>query len=166
MASGDDMANTCNGDMNAESAECGSTWRGFDQLTPTNHIHFGYMDRMAWKNMIHWAVNLQMRPTKNSHLDIAGHFFRLNNTKDNWYGAAQTVFVQTPNQNTQDDLGEEIDVVYTQFFGAGNHVAWQIGGGAFFAGDFITGQPITVSHYNDAGVGTETWGYTQLWINW
>ena len=117
MASGDSHANTCNGNKNADDAQCNSTWRGFDQLTPTNHIHFGYMDRMAWKNMIHWAVNLQMRPTKNSHLDIAGHFFRLNNTKDNWYGAAQTVFVETPNQNIEDDLGNEIDVVYTQFFG-------------------------------------------------
>ena len=31
-------------------------WRSFDQLYPTNHIHFGYMDRMSWKNMNHLGV--------------------------------------------------------------------------------------------------------------
>ncbi len=164
MASGDSAANSCTGAASKANGGCNSEWRGFDQLFPTNHIHFGYMDRMAWKNMIHFTANLNLRPTKNSHLEIAGHKFYLNETNDNWYGAAQTIFVQTPAGNQEDDLGSEIDVVYTMFLTPGNHVAWQIGGGAFFPGDFIDSNP--VSGFNGAGVGSSSWGYTQLWINW
>ena len=119
---------------------------------------------MAWKNMVHIGGTLNLRPSARSHFEIAAHKFWLNETRDNWYGAAQTVFVQSPQDNNEDDLGEEVDVIYTHFFTPGNHVAWQIGGGVFFPGDYINGNP--ASGYNGASVGNETWGYTQLWINW
>jgi len=164
QASGDSKANTCSGGGSVAAGTCNANWGGFDQLFPTNHIHFGYMDRMSWKNMTHFSASLNLRPTKNSHLDISGHKFYLNETNDNWYGASQAIFVQTPNGNQEDDLGTEIDVVYTMFFTPGNHVAWQIGGGVFMPGDFID-QNI-VSGFNNVGVGNESWGYTQLWINW
>jgi len=163
IASGDQNANSCTSNNGSNPGGCDDTWRGFDQLFPTNHIHFGYMDRMAWTNMIHWAVGLQMRPTKNSHLEVTGHKFYLNEENDNWYGAGQGIFITTPNGNQEDDLGSEIDVVYTLFFTPGNHVAWQIGGGAFFPGDFIESNPAAASSSIDAD--TQTWGYTQLWIN-
>ena len=76
----------------SSEATCGGTWSGFDQLYPTNHIHFGYVDRMAWKNMVHFTGSLNLRPTPNSHLDISGHKFYLNNELDNWYGANQNIF--------------------------------------------------------------------------
>ncbi len=137
------------------------TWGGFDQLYPTNHIHFGYMDRMSWKNMKHYSVGLQVRPTKASHFEVSGHWFALNEERDHWYGAAQTAFMRSATNNTEDDLGQEIDVVYTKFFTPGNHVGWQIGGGVFFPGDFVeTGAANTI-----ADPSSETWGYTQLWIN-
>ncbi|MDA0740016.1 MAG: alginate export family protein [Nitrospirae bacterium] len=164
IASGDQKANTCTTNNTASPTTCNNEWRGFDQLFPTNHIHFGYMDRMSWKNMIHFAANLNLRPTKNSHLEISGHKFYLNETNDNWYGANQAIFVTSKEGNTEDDLGSEVDVVYTMFFTPGNHVAWQIGGGVFMPGDFIDGN--TSSAFNGVGVANETWGYTQLWINW
>ena len=54
-----------------------ASYEGFDQLYPTNHIHFGYMDRMSWKNMNHFAFGLQLRPNKDSHFEVTGHFFSL-----------------------------------------------------------------------------------------
>ncbi|MDT7043408.1 alginate export family protein [Candidatus Nitronereus thalassa] len=165
IASGSSDANSCStGTGTVANGGCNSDWRGFDQLFPTNHIHFGYMDRMAWKNMIHFAAGLQLRPTADSHLEITGHKFYLNETNDNWYQATQTVYITSPAGNQEDDLGSEIDVVYTMFFTPGNHVAWQIGGGVFFPGDFIDDNP--QSGFNNVGVGNESWGYTQLWINW
>jgi len=164
LASGDSAANTCVGGATKANGGCNAEWRGFDQMFPTNHIHFGYMDRMSWKNMVHFGMTLNLRPSKNSHLDIGGHKFYLMQKEDNWYGANQLVFVTTPNGNKEDDLGSEIDVVYTLFFTPGNHVAWQIGGGVFFPGDYIDSNP--VSDYNGIAVSNETWGYTQLWINW
>ena len=136
------------------------TFGGFDQLYPTNHIHFGYMDRMAWKNMEHLAFGLQMRPSKKSHFEVTGHLFSLNEESDNWYQAAQTSAPQgaTMEGNTEDEIGSEIDVVYTLFFTPGNHVAWQIGGGVFLPGAYVDSQ-------TGMDASEQTWGYTQLWVN-
>ena len=136
-------------------------WRSFDQLYPTNHIHFGYMDRMSWKNMNHYSAGLQLRPNKDSHFEVTGHFFSLKEGTDSWYHAGQAALgFANRNGADDDDIGQEIDVVYTHFFTAGNHVAWQIGGGVFFPGerlDQAAGPNMEASK--------QTWGYTQLWIN-
>ncbi len=150
--------NTASGDGDSGDNKFG----GFDQLYPTNHIHFGYMDRMSWKNMEHFAFGLQMRPHKNSHFEVTGHFFSLKEaTTDMWYHAGQAALPFANDSSvSSDDIGEEIDVVYTHFFTPGNHVAWQIGGGVFFPGERLD---------QAAGAGRnaseQTWGYTQLWVN-
>ncbi len=128
----------------------------FSQLFPTNHIHFGYMDLMSWQNMMTFGGNLQLRPTKDSHFEIAGHYMRLAEENDNWYGANQAVFKTTPAGNNEKSLGGEIDIVYTMFF-QDNKVGWQIGAGHFFTGDY--------SSKNNLGTADQNWGYTQLWIN-
>ncbi len=133
-------------------------WGSFDQLYPTNHIHFGYMDRMAWKNMNHVAIGLQLRPNKDSHFEVTGHLFSLAEEADGWYGANQAAIIGADAANTESNIGEEVDVVYTHFFTPGNHVAWQIGGGIFIPGDYLDA--------NRGGNASEqTWGYTQLWVN-
>ncbi len=132
-------------------------WRSFDQLYPTNHIHFGYMDRMSWKNMNHVALGLQMRPNADSHFEVTGHIFNRQETADGVYHAGQVQFL-APGTSNSTDVGEEVDVVYTHFFTPGNHVAWQIGGGVFLPGQFLDD-----SRGGDAG--EQSWGYTQLWVN-
>ena len=145
--------NTASGNKDGDNK-----WRSFDQLYPTNHIHFGYMDRMAWKNMNHFALGLQMRPNKDSHFEVTGHFFAKQEATDMWYHAGQGPMpVQASAGNTATDLGEEIDVVYTHFFTPGNHVAWQIGGGVFLPGAMVDNEIANASE--------QTWGYTQLWVN-
>ncbi len=145
-ASGDDNANT-SGFGGADT---------FSQLFPTNHIHFGYMDLMAWQNMMTFGANLQLRPTANSHFEIAGHYMRLAEEEDNWYSAGQGPFFTTPAGNNEKSLGGEIDVVYTLFF-HNNKVGWQVGYGHFFTGDY--------NKKNNFGTADQNWGYTQLWIN-
>ena len=134
-------------------------WRSFDQLYPTNHIHFGYMDRMSWKNMNHLAFGLQMRPQKQSHFEVTGHVFSLQEGGDNMYHAGQGAlgFVND-NGASSTDVGEEIDVVYTHFFTPGNHVAWQIGGSVFLPGE-------RMDQAAGGSASEQTWGYTQLWVN-
>ncbi len=155
MASGDGDANVCAGD--ATNVSCNGNHNTFSQLFPTNHIHFGYMDRMSWKNMVHYAGSLQLRPTKNSHFEVLGHIFKLQTETDNWYSAGQGVFMTSAAGNTEDDLGSEIDVVYTLFFHE-NKVGWQTGYGHFFPGDYVE----TTATGDAPG---EDWGYTSLWIN-
>ncbi|MDH4193425.1 MAG: alginate export family protein [Nitrospirota bacterium] len=128
----------------------------FSQLFPTNHIHFGYMDLMSWQNMLTYGGNLQLRPTPESHFELAGHIMRLANEKDNWYTASQATFFNTPAGNKEKSLGGEIDVVYTLFF-QNNKVGWQVGYGHFFTGDYLK--------KNGFGTADQNWGYTQLWIN-
>ena len=147
--------NTASGEKAGDN-EFGS----FDQLYPTNHIHFGYMDRMSWKNMNHYSAGLQLRPNKDSHFEVTGHFFSLKEATDAWYYAAQTSgLVKADPNGTEKDLGKEIDVVYTHFFTPGNHVAWQIGGGVFFPGERVD---MAVA---GGDASKQTWGYTQLWVN-
>ena len=147
--------NTASGDSDPNDGDFG----GFDQLYPTNHIHFGYMDRMSWKNMNHYAFGLQLRPTKASHLEVTGHIFSLKESTDNWYHAGQAALgFANANNASSTEIGEEIDVVYTHFFTPGNHVAWQVGGGVFLPGERL----------DQAAAGNaseQTWGYTQLWVN-
>jgi hypothetical protein len=144
----------CNVNRN-NGAKCGNT---FSQLFPTNHIHFGYMDRMSWQNMVTYGSNLQLRPTKESHFEIAGHILRLAKQNDNWYGANQAAFKLTPDGNTEKSLGGEIDVVYTLFF-QNNKVGWQLGYGHFFAGDYLD------KNSKGSVAKDQNWGYTQLWVN-
>lgn len=132
-------------------------WRSFDQLYPTNHIHFGYMDRMSWKNMNHYAFGLQMRPNKDSHFEVTGHVFGRQETTDGVYHAGQAQFL-APNDSAATAVGEEVDVVYTHFFTPGNHVAWQVGGGVFLPGEFLDDS-------RGGNAGEQSWGYTQLWVN-
>ncbi len=135
-------------------------WRGFDQLYPTNHIHFGYMDRMSWKNMNHMAFGLQMRPNADSHFEVTGHVFSLAEAQGGWYHAGQAR-LGFADSGTSTEIGEEVDVVYTHFFGAGNHVAWQIGGSVFLPGERLDQAAAAVGNSSSE----QTWGYTQLWVN-
>lgn len=128
----------------------------FSQLFPTNHIHFGYMDLMSWQNMLTYGGNLQLRPTAESHFEVAGHIMRLAESEDNWYTASQGTFFTTLPGNKEKSLGGEIDVVYTLFF-QNNKVGWQVGYGHFFTGDYLK--------KNGFGTADQNWGYTQLWIN-
>ena len=144
--------NYASGDDNPTDGDQGT----FSQLFPTNHIHFGYMDLMSWQNMMTFGGNLQMRPTKNSHFEVSGHYMRLAEEEDNWYGANQGVFKRTPAGNNEKSLGGEVDVTYTLFF-QDNKVGWQLGAGHFFTGDY--------NKKNGFGTADQNWGYTQLWIN-
>ncbi|MDR4493713.1 MAG: alginate export family protein [Nitrospirales bacterium] len=144
----------CNAANGAAGTGCGHT---FSQLVPTNHIHFGYMDLMSWQNMLTYGGNLQLRPTADSHFEIAGHIMRLANKNDQWYGANQAVFKTTPAGNNEKSLGGEIDVVYTLFF-QNNKVGWQLGYGHFFDGDYV-------KKGSGGQSSDQNWGYTQLWIN-
>ena len=73
------MAPRLSAEYNTASGDKGGDGKfgSFDQLYPTNHIHFGYMDRMSWKNMNHLAFGLQLRPNKDSHFEVTGHLFSL-----------------------------------------------------------------------------------------
>ena len=152
-ASGDGRANCT---LNAAYGEC-KTANTFENLYPTNHIHMGYMDVMAWKNMMSFSGNFQARPTNDDHIEVWYTNLHLANARDNWYRASQGVYVFSRPDNTVTHIGDEISAVWTHFFMNGM-VAFQTGYGHLFPGPYI-------SHNLGRRAVGQDWAYAQLWIN-
>jgi len=152
-ASGDGRANcTING---GATGFCKSA-NTFENFFPTNHIHMGYMDVQAWKNMMSPSANFQARPTKDDHIEIWYTNLNLASASDNWYRGSQGVYVFSKVGNTKRHIGDEIDFTWTHMFMDGK-LAFQATYGHLFAGGYI-----------QENLGTsvdQEWAYVQLWMN-
>jgi len=155
-ASGDGRAQ-CNTSAagNASVGNCKSA-NTFENLFPTNHIHMGYMDVQAWKNMMSPSVNFQARPTKDDHIEIWATSLNLANKEDNWYRGSQGAYVFSKVGNTKTHIGDELDIAYTHMFMDGK-LAFQAAYGHLYAGGYIKENLGT-----SAG---QDWAYAQLWLN-
>jgi hypothetical protein len=152
-ASGDGR-NNCGA---ASAAACaGNTANTFENFYPTNHIHMGYMDVQAWKNMMSPSVNFQARPTKDDHVEIWYTNLNLANSKDNWYRGSQGVYVFSQVGNTSRNIGNEVDFAWTKMFMDGK-VSFQAVYGYLMAGKYIEQNLGTSSN--------QSWAYVQLWMN-
>jgi hypothetical protein len=150
-ASGDGRANCTLG----SGTGC-STANTFENMFPTNHIHMGYMDVQAWKNMLSPSANFQARPSKDDHIEIWYTNLNLANRQDNWYRGSQGVYIFSKNGNTKSHIGDEIDFAWTHLFMDGK-LAFQAAYGHLFAGGYIA-QNLGKSNDQD-------WAYAQLWMN-
>ena len=151
-ASGDGGANCT---FTGSTTPC-KTANTFENMYPTNHIHMGYMDVQAWKNMMGPSVNFQFRPSKNDHIEIWATSMYLANTKDNWYRATQGVYVFSKTNNTERHIGDEVDVAWTHLFMDGK-LSFQAVYGHMFAGGYIA--------ENLGTSADQDWAYVQLWMN-
>jgi hypothetical protein len=152
-ASGDGR-NNCGVGVAAGMA-CG-TANTFENFFPTNHIHMGYMDVQAWKNMMSPSVNFQARPSKDDHIEFWYTNLNLANAQDNWYRGAQGAYVFSRVGNTKKHIGDELDFSWTHMMMDGK-LSFQATYGYMFAGSYI-----------EQNLGTSTnqqWGYVQLWMN-
>jgi hypothetical protein len=152
-ASGDGRNNLCG--AGAAPGSC-STANTFENFFPTNHIHMGYMDVQAWKNMLSPSVNLQMRPSARDHLEIWYTNLNLASSKDCWYRGAQGCYVFSNANNTKTHIGDEIDFTWTRMFADGK-VAFQATYGTLFAGGYLTS---TLNQQVN-----QHWAYLSLWMN-
>lgn len=156
-ASGDGDANC------ATAATCSSAGGTFENFFPTNHIHMGYADVQAWKNMVAPQVNFQFRPdfgpfsAGRDHFEIWYMSMNLANARDNYYRAGQGPYIFSRNDNTKKHVGDEIDFSWTRMFADGK-VAFQATYGHIFTGGYMT--------HNMPGTPTnQEWGFVQLWMN-
>lgn len=155
-ASGDGNAN-CNAPVagGAVGTVC-TTANTFENFYPTNHIHMGYMDVQAWRNMLSPAANFQIRPTERDHFEIWYSNFNLASARDNWYRGSQTVYVFSKQNNTSKHIGDEVDFVWTRMFADGK-VAVQIDYSYMWVGDYIKN--------NLGNNSNQQWAYVSLWMN-
>ena len=150
------IANNGGATTAASAARCGGNANTFENFFPTNHIHMGYADVIAWRNMVAPQANLQLRPTERDHVEIWYMNMNLANARDNWYRGAQGPYIFSRNDNTKKHIGDEWDITWTRMFADGK-VAFQATYGHIFAGSYIAA---------NTGQGQDqSWGFVQLWMN-
>ena len=110
----------------------------FQNLFPTNHIYYGFIDAFSWQNIHDVAVSWKTTPCKDVTARVDFHAFWLADTNDSWYRANGTTTVRplTPAARAASNFaGTEIDAVVT--WQARKELAIEVGYCRFFAGSYL-----------------------------
>jgi hypothetical protein len=138
----------------------------FDNLYPTNHKFYGFMDFASLQNIENIRINSSAKFLPRLTVNADYHVFWLADTSDNFYTAAggrRGGTAATPgtgygiNPNYDEFVGSEIDIVAT--YNINPQAILEIGYGHFFTGKYIE-QSLSVSGAKDAN-----WVYASLNIN-
>lgn len=98
--------NFATGDDNAADGDVGT----FQNLFPTNHKFYGYMDAFSWQNIHNPAVSFSVQPTKTTKLQLDYHAFFLADTNDAWYRANGVTQVRPVKGGAGSFVGTELDL--------------------------------------------------------
>ena len=120
------------GDGNAADGRIGT----FQNLFPTNHLYYGYMDAFAWQNLHNPAVKFSVDPSSKLKLSVDYHLFWLDDTSDGWYRANQVSIVRPITPAASNHAGSELD--FTVLWRALEQVEVQAGYSHFFAGSYLS----------------------------
>src|SRR3989442_882393 len=129
----------------------------FDNLFPTNHGKFGYMDLMAWKNQVTYQAVFDVKPSPVSKLQVNVAIMRLANRHDNWYRASQAVYGATGAGNDSSSIGRELDVHYWHTFK--EKFKFEFGAGHFWAGTYVTNGQNSINGGGTGNGSGQNWGY-------
>ncbi len=142
------------GDDNSGDA----TSRTFNNLYPTNHLHYGYMDYQGWRNMIGLNANVSGNLMEKK-IFLSGQYwnFRLADAKDGWYDAAGNAAGTARSASaagSDRDVGNEINLLARYTYNT--QVMLEAGWGYFFRGDMIK-KKVTSS-------GDSDWAYLMMTV--
>jgi hypothetical protein len=136
----------------------------FDNLYPTNHKFYGYMDFFSWQNLHDVRAIFTIKPTPRLSIAIEGHAFWLADTHDNLYNAGGVARGAGANPNgfgrnsSYDSfVGTELDVIVG--YALTKFASLEAGYGHFFTGDYIDSTWANVGGSADAD-----WFYFQTVI--
>ena len=107
----------------------------FQNLFPTNHKFYGYMDVFAWQNLHNAAVSLSAMPSKKLKAQLDYHMFWIADTSDGWYRANGTTLVRPINSMADSYAGSEVDLTF--IYKHSKNLTLQAGYSHFFAGDYL-----------------------------
>ena len=110
----------------------------FQNLFPTNHKFYGYMDVFSWQNMHNPAISVKAAPCKKVSLQVDYHAFWLMTNEDVWYRANGTTAVRPLSaaaRNADKFAGSELD--FTVTWKPCKQLALQAGYSHFFAGSYL-----------------------------
>jgi hypothetical protein len=125
--------------------------REFNNLFPTNHAHYGYVDVQGWRNMRALRGTVAVAPRPGHLLSVDALQFRLHEAKGAWKDDAGEVLGQDATGAAGKDVGRELDFAYR--FPARKQLTVLLGYSLFFPGKFAA----TVR-----GAGTQQYAYAQV----
>jgi hypothetical protein len=132
----------------------------FENLFPTNHKFYGFMDFFSWQNIHDARVTTSIKPLKKLTLNLDYHAFWLADTSDYFYqvnGAPRTAGGYGIHADAGNYVGSEIDLVAT--YAITRWANAQFGYGHFFVGDYVK-HTLTADRASDAD-----FFYAQLVLN-
>lgn len=133
----------------------------FDNLFPTNHKHYGYMDFVGWRNVHNPRLMFSLKPAKSLLLTADYHLFWLANAGDSFYpqaGGGRSGNGYGKNAGYSPFVGSELDLDVT--YNVTSWAAFRGGYGHFFKGEYIDQSKATLGGAVDAD-----WVYLQATIN-
>lgn len=108
--------------------------REFIDLFPNNHIHYGYIDFMGWRNMHDFRANFGFDPASRLSFDADYHKFYLHNARGRWSSASGSTLGFDPSGDSGKDIGQEVDL--TLRFPYKEHMKFLAGYSFFLPGRF------------------------------
>lgn len=107
----------------------------FDNLWPTNHLHYGYIDFVSLQNINAYNLKLNLSPAKKFSLQGDYWLFYLDETTDAAYNAGRGVLRAASQRAGSGYLGSEADVVAK--YNWNKNIQLEGGYSHFFAGTFL-----------------------------
>ncbi len=107
----------------------------FDNLYPTNHYYYGYIDRFSWRNMHDAMVGFSVNPHKKITVDIGHHWLWLATSEDAFYNAGGGVIRPGSDEMADNYVGQELDVLVR--LNAHQRLSLLAGYSHFFAQDYL-----------------------------
>lgn len=123
--------NHASGDRNPRR---GNKFNTFDNLFPTNHNKYGFMDFLALKNMNDFMLGASVKPNVRWLFSADFHWFMLDAKESAWFNAGGGV-VRPANPRANTHLGEEIDLLVN--YKMTEHLSFLGGYSHFFTGSFV-----------------------------
>ena len=108
----------------------------FQNLFPTNHKFYGYMDLVSWQNLSNPVVQLKLTPGRTVSLQADYRLYWLAEAEDGWYRANGVTKVRPPAPGKTPDTypGSEIDLSAT--WKPAKNLAFLAVYSHFFSGDY------------------------------
>lgn len=106
----------------------------FDNLYPTNHLFYGYIDFISLQNLNNYRYQISAKPTKKLKIQGDVHLIYLDTVKDSYYSVGRAV-VRTAATGVDNHLGNEVDL--TADYQVNEWVNVGVGYSHFFAGDYL-----------------------------
>jgi hypothetical protein len=120
------------GDKNAADNDQGA----FQNLFPTNHPHYGFMDLFSWSNLHDVVLHLSAKPAAKITAGVDVHAFWLAETGDTWRRANAKTAVRPNSSSANSFAGTEVDALVT--WNPCSSFALTAGYSHFFAGNYLS----------------------------